>query len=178
MKNAEEIKKILDNIELQIQKCRLLLDGGVKSSDETIERLGEFAQSSGSEFDSPEGRVIEGVFDGEQMIGPDGKRYSIPANYTSKSKLVEGDMLKLTIDDRGNFLYKQIGPVERERKVGTLVKDEVSGDFVVACGDRMHKVILAAVTYFKGQEGDQAVVLTPKNTDSAWAAIENIIRQT
>ena len=36
------------------------------------------------------GRVIEGVFDGQMMLGPDGKSYPIPANYASKSKLVEG----------------------------------------------------------------------------------------
>ena len=31
------------------------------------------------------------------MIGPDGKNYPVPANYASKSKLIEGDILKLTI---------------------------------------------------------------------------------
>ena len=46
---------------------------------------------------SPEGKVIEGVFDGQIMIGPDGKNYPVPANYASKSKLIEGDILKLTI---------------------------------------------------------------------------------
>src|SRR3989344_3463282 len=59
--------------------------------------------------------IIEGVFDGQNMVGPDGKLYSVPANYASKSKLVEGDLLKLTISPDGSFIYKQIGPVERER---------------------------------------------------------------
>ena len=40
------------------------------------------------------GKVVEGVFDGQTMLGPDGKNYPIPANYASKSKLVEGDILK------------------------------------------------------------------------------------
>ena len=44
----------------------------------------------------PEGKVIEGIFDGQIMIGPDGKNYPVPANYASKSKLVEGDIMKLT----------------------------------------------------------------------------------
>ena len=56
------------------------------------------------------GKVVEGVFDGQIMIGPDGKSYPVPANYASKSKLVEGDILKLTIADDGGFIYKQIGP--------------------------------------------------------------------
>ena len=41
--------------------------------------------------DDVAGKVIEGVFDGQMMMGPDGKNYPIPANYASKSKLVEGD---------------------------------------------------------------------------------------
>ena len=69
---------------------------------------------------SPEGKVIEGIFDGQIMIGPDGKNYPVPANYASKSKLVEGDIMKLTITDDGKFLYKQIGPVERRNVIGTL----------------------------------------------------------
>ena len=51
------------------------------------------------------GKVVEGVFDGQTMLGPDGKNYPIPANYASKSKLVEGDILKLTIADDGSFIY-------------------------------------------------------------------------
>ena len=52
------------------------------------------------------GKVVEGIFDGQKMAGPDGKEYPIPANYASKSKLVEGDILKLTIADDGSFIYK------------------------------------------------------------------------
>ena len=49
--------------------------------------------------------IIEGVFNGFQMIGPDGQEYQIPENYASKSKLVEGDLLKFTITQQGRFLY-------------------------------------------------------------------------
>ena len=55
-----------------------------------------------------EGNVIEGTFDGQIMIATDGKQYPVPANYASKSKLVEGDVLKLTITSDGSFIYKQI----------------------------------------------------------------------
>src|SRR3990167_9816950 len=54
------------------------------------------------------GKIIEGVFDGQNMVGSDGKTYPVPANYASKSKLVQGDILKLTIADDGAFMYKQI----------------------------------------------------------------------
>src|SRR3990167_4950259 len=70
------------------------------------------------------GKVVEGVFDGQMMIGPDGKNYPVPANYASKSKLVEGDMLKLTITDDGGFIYKQIGQTARRQIIGTLVQHD------------------------------------------------------
>src|ERR1700744_4326416 len=70
------------------------------------------------------GKVIEGVFDGQNMVGSDGKTYPVPANYASKSKLVQGDILKLTIADDGAFLYKQIGPVPRKQVVGLLSQKE------------------------------------------------------
>ena len=111
------------------------------------------------------------------MIGPDGKQYSVPANYISKSKLVEGDILKLTIDQNGSFIFKQIGPVERIRLVGHLVKDKQSDEFVVLTGDKIYKVIIASITYFKGDEGDEVVILVPKDADSTWAAVENIIKK-
>ncbi len=66
-----------------------------------------------SEIESEAGmRVVEGVFDGQGMVGGDGMRYVVPENYASKSKLVEGDMLKLIVKAEGSCVFKQIGPVE------------------------------------------------------------------
>ncbi|MBI4407702.1 MAG: hypothetical protein HY565_04370 [Candidatus Kerfeldbacteria bacterium] len=120
-------------------------------------------------------QIVEGVFNGQNMVGADGKVYTIPANYASKSKLVEGDILKLTIKADGSFVYKQIGPVERKRMVGTLVRDAVTGEFSVVIGGKSYKVILAAVTYYKGEAGDEVVILTPEDGESVWAAVENLI---
>jgi bifunctional DNA-binding transcriptional regulator/antitoxin component of YhaV-PrlF toxin-antitoxin module len=111
------------------------------------------------------------------MIGPDGKQYSIPANYASKSKLVEGDTLKLTIMSDGSFVYKQIGPVERKRILGTLIKDESTNEFSVLANSKAYKVLLASITYFKGGVGDEVVILVPKERESDWAAVENIIKK-
>ncbi len=121
--------------------------------------------------------IIEGVFDGQNMVGPDGKLYSVPANYASKSKLVEGDLLKLTISANGSFIYKQIGPVERDRLVGVLIKDEQSEDFKVMSQGRIYKVLLASITYFKAELGDEVVVLVPKGSASTWSAVENVIKK-
>ncbi len=124
-----------------------------------------------------DGRVVEGVFDGRGMVGSDGKNYLVPPNYASKSKLVEGDMLKLTITPKGSFIYKQIGPIERSRLIGSLGFDQTIGEFYATSENRRWNVLKASVTYFKGESGDEVVLLVPKNAPSKWAAVENIIKK-
>src|SRR6185437_11842050 len=88
------------------------------------------------------GKVIEGVFDGQNMVGSDGKTYPVPANYASKSKLVQGDILKLTIAEDGAFLYKQIGPIPRKQVVGVL--DQKDGHYSVDVNGKEYRVLLLA----------------------------------
>jgi hypothetical protein len=117
------------------------------------------------------GKVIEGVFDGQNMVGSDGKTYPVPANYASKSKLVQGDILKLTIADDGAFLYKQIGPIPRKQVVGVLSQRD--GHYYVTAGSDEYRVLLASVTYFKAKPGDQVSVNVPDSEVQAeWAALE------
>jgi hypothetical protein len=117
------------------------------------------------------GKVVEGVFDGQKMAGPDGKEYPIPANYASKSKLVEGDILKLTIADDGSFIYKQINPVERHQVIGTLVLHD--GAYYVEANGHEYRILLASVTYFRINVGDQVTIIIPAdNPDATWAAVE------
>ena len=123
-----------------------------------------------------EERIIEGTFDGQLMIGADGKQYPVPANYASKSKLVEGDMLKLTITPDGSFIYKQIGPVERTRVIGTANQDSDGNYFIVADG-KPFKVLLASITYFKVEPGDEVTLVIPRDIDSVWGSIENVIQK-
>ena len=123
------------------------------------------------------GRVVEGVFDGQCMVGADGKQYSVPANYASKSKLVEGDVMKLTIAPQGTFVYKQIGPVERKRVIAQLEQNPDTHDFYAVSGEYRWKILTASVTYFKGIAGDEVVVLVSQSGPSKWAAVENIIKK-
>ena len=117
------------------------------------------------------GKVIEGVFDGQTMVGSAGKTYPVPANYASKSKLVQGDILKLTIAEDGAFLYKQIGPIPRKQVVGQLKLE--NGHYFVEVGPRNFRVLLASVTYFKAKPGDQVSVNVPEDDAAAeWAALE------
>jgi len=173
------IKNLLLNSEENIKKVKELLSGYLSPEDEkkiSIGQLGDDSFESMEDNKNGEGRIVEGVFDGEQMIGPDGKHYSIPANYASKSKLIEGDILKLTITATGTFVYKQIGPIERTRVIATLEQDEASNFYAVADGKKW-KILTASVTYYKGSSGDEVVILVPKTSESQWAAVENIVKK-
>lgn len=122
------------------------------------------------------GKIIEGTFDGQIMIGTDGKQYPVPANYASKSKLVEGDMLKLTITLDGSFIYKQIGPAERRTLIGVVNQDADENYFVIADG-KPYRVLLASITYFKVEPGDEVTLVVPRDLQSDWGAIENVLQK-
>lgn len=174
--SVAELKQLLEETQRNIQQALASLSSGkhdpalimdsLQQADRAMRTVGGGA---------PNGRVIEGVFNGEAMVGADGKRYNVPPNYASKSKLVEGDILKLTITGNGSFIYKQIGPIERDQLVATLARDQLSGDWFAVGGDRRWRLLTASITYFRGKPGDQVVVLVPKNSRSNWAAVENII---
>lgn len=176
-KKIEELQNLVNNLELELDKTKRLLgqlNGNYKPARST--NYADKASQVGRLEHNDNGIIIEGVFNGQIMIGPDGKEYSVPANYASKSKLVEGDILKLTIDNSGSFIYKQISPVERRRLMGHLVRNKENNEFVVLANEKVYKVLTASVTYFKGEEGDEVVILVPQDSESAWAAVENVIR--
>lgn len=126
-----------------------------------------------SSYEEGDNEIVEGIFDGQNMVGPNGRIYPIAPNYVSKSKLVEGDKLKLTILPNGKFLFKQIEPMDRASLKGILIKED--GLFKVEAEGRSYRVILAAVTYYKGQVGDEVILIVPADKNSTWGAIEAII---
>ncbi|PIY96786.1 MAG: hypothetical protein COY66_03000 [Candidatus Kerfeldbacteria bacterium CG_4_10_14_0_8_um_filter_42_10] len=171
----EQIKQMIDSAEEAIRSAKQMLSEAAGAdlfevNDAPASKAKIVGKVAGG------GRIIEGIFDGLNMVGPDEKQYNVPANYASKSKLVEGDVLKLTISDDGSFVYKQIGPVERRRLIGSLIQDEQTGEYRVVASGKGYKVLLASITYFKGEAGDEVVILVPKDKQSNWAAVENVVK--
>lgn len=160
----------------QIKRLRALMAEAETALAATKELLislvGDDVELAEKVKDKALGKVIEGVFDGQSMVGSDAKTYPVPANYASKSKLVQGDILKLTIADDGAFMYKQIGPIPRRQVVGVLQQKD--GHYFVDVDDKQYRVLLASVTYFKAKPGDQVSVNLPEDTsvDAEWAALE------
>ncbi len=121
-------------------------------------------------------QIQEGVFTGNMMRATDGKEYSIPPNYASKSKLVEGDRMKLTITPSGAFIYKQIAQIERDRVTGELTLDPGTGQWHVVVNGKPYKVLTASVTFYRGKPGDKVSILVPKGVEASWGAMENVIQ--
>ncbi len=121
--------------------------------------------------------VLEGVFDGQNMMASDGQCYPVPANYASKSKMVEGDLLKLTITDAGKRFYKQIGPVKRATLIGELMQHP-SGTWVALVGQTPYNLLTASVTFQKGRAGDKITILVPEDGGASWGAVDCISQTT
>jgi hypothetical protein len=159
----------------QIKRLRALIQEAetnlAAANELLISLVGDDANIAPVRNDENLGKVIEGVFDGQNMVGSDAKTYPVPANYASKSKLVQGDILKLTIADDGTFLYKQIGPIPRKQVVGALKLE--NGHYFVDVNGKDYRVLLASVTYFKAKPGDQVSVNLPEDdSNTEWAALE------
>lgn len=160
-KQVKRLKALIQEAETNVAAAKELLISMVGGDDIVAGSISK---------DENIGKVIEGVFDGQNMVGSDAKTYPVPANYASKSKLVQGDILKLTIAEDGAFLYKQIGPIPRKQIVGVLTQND--GHYVVTVGNKEYRVLLASVTYFKAKPGDQVSINVPEDGNAEWAALE------
>ncbi len=171
--SENNLKKVMEAIEAAESALNLaknyLAEGGVVF-EKSSKSYSEKAATLGS---SGEGRVIEGVFDGQNMVDKKGAVHPVPSNYASKSKLIPGDVLKLTVTDEGKFLYKQIGPVERRTVIGPLVNN--NGQYQVLADGKAYKVLLASVTYFRASVGDEVTLIIPVGEDTQWGAIEAVL---
>lgn len=164
------LKEMIDSAESNLRSAKqLIIELGGSSTDQN----NIYSKMAEQLPESSEDSVVEGVFNGQNMIGNDEKEYPVPANYASKSKLVPGDVLKLTIKEDGTFLYKQIGPTERQKLIGVLTFED--GQYKVIANGKAYKVLLASVTYFKAEVGDKVTLVVPALEDSEWGAIENVL---
>jgi hypothetical protein len=174
------VRRVIDHMREQLDSLeRLLLQ---EEAADALQELAEVMSQQQSLAPQPftsssHSRVIEGVFDGIHMVGEDGKQYLVPPNYASKSKLVEGDLLRLVVTENGRFIFKQRGPIERQRLMGILTYNDQADEWSVVADGRKFRVLTASVTYFKAQPNDEMVILVPSGNPSSWAAVENVVRK-
>jgi hypothetical protein len=161
----EDLKNYIKTTEASLESARKALEDltGVKT---------EVPKNNTPNVNSAD-KIVEGVFDGENMIGDAGKVYPVPANYASKSKLIVGDKLKLSVAEDGSFIFKQIGPAERRKIIGTLAFE--NNAYHVMAEGKVYKVLYASVTYYKAKNGDRVTLVIPAQGDADWAALDNVI---
>lgn len=173
-KEIEELRRFIATAEESLESAKKALS---KLTGEDISKIKSGFKPSNEQISALNvvegGKVIEGIFDGENMVGPENKVYPVPANYASKSKLVEGDKLKLTVAEDGSFIFKQIGPAQRQKIIGTLSFDD--NMYHVLAEGKTYNILYASVTYFKAKPGDRVTIVIPAEGDAHWAALENII---
>jgi len=172
------LKQILESIQREAKVAlELIYDNFDQAKESLRSNFLQKAKKLSPILDDKKSKIIEGVFDGEKMISGEGKSYSVSANYASKSKLAEGDILKLIITEDGTFVYKQIFSQQKIRLKGVLNYNIKTKEYSVLADGKIYKVLNASITYFKGEPGDEITILVPKEKNSIWAAVENIIKK-
>ncbi|MDD3302761.1 MAG: hypothetical protein PHN31_04330 [Candidatus Gracilibacteria bacterium] len=174
-KKIQAVRDFIINAEKSIKNAKKILKDLLEEQGLTLKEEDnvDLDLRGLTSYSSNDYKIVEGVFTGEEMLGVDGHKYPVPVNYASKSKLVQGDRLKLTIDPSGKMMYKQIKQIERESKVGLLTKE--LGKFQVIAEGQTYNVLTAAVTHFRAEIGDSVSIIVPVGKVASFAAIESVI---
>ncbi len=180
MSDQQNLEKVISsiwwlllNIENDIRRVRVLLnrikDGSYKTeiNEEELQKI----SSNLLNYEVEQWQIIEWVYDGVYMIWSDNKKYPVPLNYASKSKLISWDILKLTILSNWKLMYKLIQPANRNYLKATLSKTD--NDFIAIWDDwKTYKLNAAAVTYFNLQIWDEISIIANAEWKWEYAAIE------
>lgn len=188
MKNYQELLQFAQNAlnaaELQLKRVKLTLDQLLafdpKNPDSLAAYLEETRASSPAElktYQDEDAEVVEGIFDGYYMVGADQKKYPVPMNYSSKSKLVPGDVMKLKILSDGKLIFKLIKPAERKHLRAILSKTD-DNKFTANTDDgKVYFLNQAAVSFHAGTPGDELYIIINDKDEGLFAAIEAIIKK-
>jgi len=169
-------KAEFEKAQKMIEKANSLLEKAEKLMSKNPSNRKSFYYSSNNHQESDNNgfvQIVEGIYNGQHLIDKNKRKFSVPENYASKSKLVEGDILKLIITADGSFIFKQIEPIERETKLAQIKKK--NNDLCAYCEGKYYNLLKASLSYFKAKEGDEATIIVAKNNNCKHAAIENII---
>jgi hypothetical protein len=183
-KKINNILSILEIAENNLKTAKNLLqqindEKGLKTNGQTVAQPQVKTPVNPEEDRAME--VVEGYFDGENMVGDNGQIYSVPQNYASKTQLVIGDRMKWILTNERE-IYKLIQPAPRERVVGTF---SIEGDNYVCLVDEFSqpvKILKASATFamknFNLQVGDEIAIIIPKNSTPLWGAFSSVVKQT
>lgn len=174
------LEQLLAKIEVDINRARLLISqmswsGEEHTSEEDIQHFEELASKLLNYNEEQEIKVIEWVYDGYFMIGSDWKKYPVPLNYASKTKLISGDVLKLRIMQDGKLMYKLIWEAPRKFIKATFSKTDDNKYIAITDDWKTYFLNQAAVTFFKWKPWDELSIIVNAEWNWDYAAIEALI---
>ena len=172
-KTIEAIRDFISTAEKSIKNAKKLLKTVLEDEWISLSSPVKLDASDMNSYMSDDSKIVEWVFTWDEMLGSDGNNYPVPANYSSKSKLVQWDKLKLTIAPNWKMMYKQIAPIEREIKAGLLIKEKEK--FQVIADGQTYDLLTAAVTHFKAEVWDNISVIIPTRKAATFAAIDMVL---
>lgn len=177
-------KNSIRTIEVELKRVKLTLEqlssldpNNPESLAEYFEDVKNHAPEQLESYTEDGIETIEGIFDGMYMVGADHKKYPVPLNYSSKTKLIPGDVLKLKIMTDGKFIYKLIKPAERKHVRAILSKTDENKFTANTDDGKIYFLNQAAVSFYLGKPGDELYILINENGEGSFAAIEAIIKQ-
>lgn len=176
-KKIQNILSLLEIAENNLQNAKNLINQMVEDKGINLASETTFKNISNDETQALE--VVEGYFDGENMLGDNGQYYTVPQNYASKTQLVIGDRMKwMLTSDRE--VFKSILPIPRERLIGTF---SMEGDNYVVISDRFIKpikILKASATFAMKNlgldYGDEVVIIIPKGITPSWGAFSSVVK--
>lgn len=182
VKTVQALSLTIESIENDIKRVKNTLStlwtlkSNIWDIDAIIENSKQWLNISKSE--NTDENVVEWFFDGYFMVWDDLKKYPVPVNYSSKSKLIPWDRLKVTIKDNGELMYKLIVPAERKHIRAILSKDEKdhSKFFAIATDNQTYSLNTAAVSFFKWLPWDEVYITINKDWKWWYAALEAVIK--
>lgn len=173
------LEELLSKIETDIKRARMFINqlSDKNGDDEAWNPYTDFTEFSSSMNTGIEGniQVVEGVFDWYFMIWADTKKYPVPLNYSSKTKLIPWDVLKLRVMEDGKLIYKLISQANRKYVKCTLSKTDDNKFTALSDDGKGYMLNQAAVSYYKANIWDELSIII--NADWLWdfAAIEAVI---
>lgn len=178
------VRNEVSTIEVELKKMKVILDQlthfdpvNPKSLEVNIDTQDVMQSTELSTYSEEGVEVIEGVFDGYFMVGGDQKKYPVPMNYSSKTKLIPWDVLKLKVMSDGKFVYKLIKPAERKHLKAVLSRTDENKFTANTDDGQIYFLNQAAVTFFKGTPWDELYIIVNEKDKGSFAAIEAIIKK-
>lgn len=179
--SLKALEELLAKIETDAKRAKLMIqqvmDQKWSSAKDIKIDIDKISDKLSSYEDDDNIKVVEGVFDGYFMVWSDKKKYPVPLNYASKTKLIPGDVLKLRIMEDGKLIYKLIWQANKKYVKATLSKSDDNKYTAITDEGNVYYLNQAAVTYFKWKTGDELSIIVNADGIGNFAAIEALIPQ-